>query len=100
MALDAFARFSAANAARITGLFPRKGTILPGSDARLVLWDLNGEWTVDAAQQFSKNSWSPFEGRKVRARVARTLVRGQTVYRDGEILVEPGHARFLPGPGA
>jgi dihydroorotase-like cyclic amidohydrolase len=101
MPLDAFVRFSSTNAAEIVGLYPRKGTILPGSDADLVLWDLDAEWTVDAAsQQFSKNPWSPFDGRAVRGRVVRTLVRGETVYADGEIRAEPGHGRFLPGAGA
>ena len=96
MAVDAFARFSATNAARIIGLYPRKGTILPGADADLVLWDLEGEWTVDArSQQFSKNPWSPFDGRTLRARCVRTLVRGETVFAAGEILVEPGYGLFL-----
>jgi allantoinase len=96
MALDAFARFSSTNAARIAGIHPRKGTILPGSDADLVIWDLRSSWVVDAAsQQFSKNPTSPFDGRELRARVVRTIVRGTTVYRDGEIQVAPGHGRFL-----
>jgi allantoinase len=100
MALEAFVRFSSTNAARIAGLHPRKGALLPGSDADLVVWDLDAEWTVDpAAQQFSKNPWSPFEGRAVRGCVRRTLVRGETVYADGEILAAPGHGRFLAGAG-
>jgi allantoinase len=96
MGLDAFARFSATNAARTIGLYPRKGTILPGSDADLALYDLESEWTVDAKrQQHSKNPWSPFDGRAARARCVRTLVRGVTVHRDGEILGAPGTGRFL-----
>jgi allantoinase len=96
MGLDAFARFSSTNAARIIGLYPRKGTIRPGSDADLVVWDLDTEWMIDAAsQQFSKNPWSPFDGRRIRARVLRTIVRGQTVYADGEIQVQPGFGTFL-----
>ncbi|HET6172455.1 MAG TPA: allantoinase AllB [Gaiellales bacterium] len=94
--LDAFVRFSSTNAARISGTYPRKGTLLPGADADVVLYDLESEWQVDAlAQQFSKNPWSPFEGRRARARVVRTLVRGETVYAGGEILAEPGSGRFL-----
>jgi allantoinase len=100
MALDAFVRFSSTNAAKSVGLYPRKGTILPGSDADLVLWDLDAPWTVDSAsQQFSKNPWSPFDGREVRAKVVRTLVRGATVFADGAFHVAPGHGRFLPGDG-
>jgi allantoinase len=96
MPLDAFVRFSSTNAARIAGLYPRKGSLLPGADADLVLYDLDSEWVVDAkSQQFSKNPWSPFDGRRVRARVVSTLVRGETVYADGEIVAEPGSGIFL-----
>jgi allantoinase len=96
MRLDAFVRFASTNAARIVGLYPRKGSLLPGADADVVLVDLDAEWTVDAkAQQFSKNPWSPFEGRKARAKIVRTLVRGESVYAEGEILAESGFGRFL-----
>ncbi|MDX6617802.1 MAG: hypothetical protein QOK36_188 [Gaiellales bacterium] len=94
--LDAFVRFSSTNAARISGTYPRKGTLLPGADADIALYDLESEWEVDAAsQQFSKNPWSPFDGRRARARVVRTIVRGETVYAQGRILAEPGSGRFL-----
>jgi dihydroorotase-like cyclic amidohydrolase len=96
MPLSEFARFSATNSARAAGLYPRKGTILPGSDADLALYDLEAEWTVDPReQQFSKNQWSPFEGRRVRGRVVRTIVRGSTVYCEGEITAAPGQGKFL-----
>jgi allantoinase len=96
---ESFARFSSTNAARILGLYPRKGTILPGSDADLALYDPNLEWEVDPGVLFSKHKWTPFAGRTIRGKVLRTLVRGETVYRDGEIVVTPGHGTFLPGPG-
>ena len=96
MPLDAFVRFSSANAARIAGLYPRKGSLLPGADADIAIYDLETEWEVDARrQQFSKNPWSPFDGRRVRARVVRTLVRGETVYVDGKVVAEPGWGGFL-----
>ena len=96
MPLDAFVRFSSTNPARIAGLHPRKGTLLPGADADIAIYDLDTEWVVDArSQQFSKNPWSPFDGRRVRAGVVRTLVRGETVFADGEIVAAPGSGRFL-----
>lgn len=96
MSLEAFVRFSSTNTARITRMYPRKGTILPGADADLVLYDLDADWMVDARrQQFSKNPWSPFDGRRCRSRVVRTVVRGETVYADGEIHPTPGFGRFL-----
>ena len=60
MPLDAFVRFSSTNAARTAGMYPRKGTLLPGADADIAVYDLDGEWEVDArSQQFSKDPWSP-----------------------------------------
>jgi dihydroorotase-like cyclic amidohydrolase len=98
MALDSFARLISERPARIAGVYPRKGSLLVGSDADLVLWDLDDPWIIDpGSQQFSKNPWSPFEGRKIQARVVRTLVRGQTVYAGGEIRVGVGFGRFLSG---
>jgi len=100
MGLSAFARLISERPARIAGVYPRKGSLLVGSDADLVLWDLEEPWVIDpGSQQFSKNPWSPFEGRKIRARVARTVVRGETVYSDGEIRVGAGFGRFLSGRG-
>ncbi len=100
MALSAFARLISERPARIAGVYPRKGSLLVGSDADLVLWDLEEPWVIDpGSQQFSKNPWSPFEGRKIRARAARTLVRGETVYSGGEIRVGAGFGRFLSGRG-
>jgi allantoinase len=53
MPLDAFVRFSSTNPARIAGLHPRKGTLLPGADADIAIYDLDGEWEVDSrSQQF------------------------------------------------
>ncbi len=100
MRLDAFARLISERPARIAGLYPRKGSLLVGSDADLVLWDLEGSWIIDpTSQQFSKNPWSPFEGRKCQARVVRTFVRGETVYADGAITVSPGSGRFVSSQG-
>lgn len=100
MKLSAFARMTAQRPAQIAGVYPRKGSLLIGSDADLVLWDLTQPWTINpSSQQFSKNPWSPFEGRKCQARVVRTLVRGETVYENGEIKAAPGSGRFLPRQG-
>jgi allantoinase len=96
LGLEAFVRFSSTNAARIIGLYPAKGTIRAGSDADLAIYDLDTDWVVDArSQQFSKNPWSPFDGRRSRVKLVRTIVRGETVYADGEIHVDPGYGRFL-----
>ena len=100
VSLEGLVAMFSGNAARILGLYPDKGVIQAGSLADLVLFELDSPWVVHAArQQLSKNPWSPFEGRACQVRVRRTLVRGRTVFVDGEVVVEPGWGRFL-GHGA
>jgi allantoinase len=98
--LSLLARVFSGNAARIYGLYPRKGVVQPGSDADLVLVDLEDSWNVRGAELFSKAPGTAFEGREVRSRVKRTLVRGRTVFIDdplprGSILVPPGFGEFV-----
>lgn len=97
--LATFVRLSATNPARIFGLYPRKGTLQVGADADIAIYDPDATWTVRGSDMLHRNKWTPFEGREVRGRVVRTLVRGRTVFlHDGEPIVtaEPGHGRFLP----
>lgn len=94
--LPALVRLMAGNPARRFGLFPRKGTLSPGSDADLVLVDLEKEWTLREPDLLSKHPWSPYLGMRFRGRVVATLVRGRPVYHEGEIEVEGGYGRWLP----
>ena len=59
-----------------------KGRLEPGADADLALVDLRGE---HVAEPFDRHRANPFAGRPVRARVVRTLLRGQTTYEDGRV---------------
>jgi allantoinase len=97
--LTTLARVFSAGPARILGLYPRKGVVHVGSDADLVLVDMDAPWTVRGAELFSKARGTAYEGVTVRARVRRTLVRGRTVFLDdeegGRILVEPGSGQFV-----
>jgi allantoinase len=83
------------NPARRYGLYPRKGAIFPGADADLVLVDLNEEWTLTADQLFYKNPHSPYIGYRFRGAVKQTFVRGNSVYKDGKILAQPGSGQLL-----
>lgn len=83
------------NPARVFGLAPRKGSLVPGSDADLVLVDLATERTVQAANLPGSSGYTPYEGRRLRGWPVRTLVRGQTVYADGAPQVEPGYGAYL-----
>jgi dihydropyrimidinase len=84
-------------AARLFGLYPRKGTIRVGSDADLVVVDLDGTTTLDAATQHSAAEYTPWQGTDVPVRVVHTLVRGTFALRDGE-LTDERVGRYLTRP--
>jgi dihydropyrimidinase len=83
------------NAARLFGLYPKKGTIAPGSDADIVIFDPNRKKTITAAGQHSKSDYNLFEGTEVTGDVDTTLIRGTVVVDGGELRVEPGFGRFV-----
>ncbi len=85
----------ATNPARLFGVYPQKGAIAVGCDADLVIVDLNREWTLSADQLFYKNKHSAFVGYSFKGAVDRTFVRGQTVYANGQITVEPGFGQSV-----
>ncbi len=82
--------------ARIFGLAPRKGALVVGGDADVVLYAPDEIWTVRPEELLHRNKWSPFVGREITGRVRATLVRGETVYRDGATHVAGGYGQFLP----
>jgi allantoinase len=92
--LHEFARLTAAAPAQIFGLYPKKGTIAPGSDADLVFYDAGEEWTIRGADFPGVAKWTPFEGTVCTGRVVRTMVRGTDVFDGGKIRVEAGCGRF------
>jgi allantoinase len=97
LSLDRLAALAATNVARIFRLFPRKGAILPGADADLVILDPSREWTVTADRLLYRHPQTPYLGWRITGWVERVLVRGTTVYLDGEILAPSGHGMFLRG---
>lgn len=78
--------------ARIFGL-EAKGSLAPGADADITLLDLDREWTISNESVLSKIDWTPYHGRTIRGAVERTMVRGVDVWRDGQVVGEPGHGR-------
>lgn len=80
--------------ARVFGLYPRKGTIAVGSDADLVVVDLNLEKTVRAQDLRGMADFSPFEGKKLKGWPIMTIKDGVVVARNGEIVNKP-NGRYL-----
>jgi dihydropyrimidinase len=84
------------NPARIFGLYPRKGTIAVGSDADLVVFDPTRQFTIRAENQHSNAGYTLYEGHTVLGWPEMSFQRGHRVLWKGEIVAEPGKARFLP----
>ena len=75
---------------------PGKGRLEPGADADLVLVDLSASDVLSAEDLHYRHRHSPFLGRTLGARVARTLVRGRTVFADGRIVGRPAGRLLIP----
>jgi len=81
--------------ARVYGIYPKKGTIAVGSDADLVVVDLDQERVVRARALQGMSDFSPFEGKRLRGWPVATIKGGKIVARDGKIVAEP-NGRYLP----
>jgi dihydropyrimidinase len=84
------------NPARIFGLYPKKGTIQPGSDADLVLFDPDARFMIAHATQHSNATYTAYEGRTCVGRPVLSIQRGEPLIEDGELVAAPGRGRFHP----
>jgi dihydropyrimidinase len=94
--LNKFVEVSSTEAARIFGLFPRKGTIAVGSDADIVVFDPNVEHTMSAKTHHMKCDYSAYEGWKVKGKCRQTILRGTVAIDQGKALVRKGFGKYLP----
>ncbi len=95
--LGRVAELVSANPARAYGLFPRKGTIAPGSDADLAIIDPEKEVVVESSMLLSAQDYTPFEGIRLKGWPVRTILRGETVYEKGRAVGEP-RGKYLKRP--
>jgi dihydropyrimidinase len=95
MSLNRFVQITATAPAKLFGLFPQKGTIAPGTDADLVLFDPAERWTIRAAEHHSRVDYSLFEGRELTGRVKKVFARGECVVDGPRWLGREGYGRFL-----
>ena len=86
-----------ANGARRYGLYPRKGSVLPGSAADVTIVDLDGETVISAAtlHTHAREVAHLFEGRRLRGKVTQTILGGRTVYLDGEVTGPQGAGAYV-----
>jgi dihydropyrimidinase len=93
--LHQFVSSASTQAAKVFGLYPRKGAIKPGSDADLVIYDPNYRGTISVKTQTMNVDYNPFEGMTIEGRPHVVTVRGQVAARDGKFVGQTGRGRFL-----
>jgi dihydropyrimidinase len=95
ISLNRFVELTSTAAAKIFGLFPRKGTIAVGSDADIVIFDPNKEQTISAATHHMRVDYSAYEGWKVKGVTETVLSRGRVIVENGEFKGKNGDGQFL-----
>ena len=83
------------NAAKLYGLYPKKGALAIGSDADIVVLDPEKEAVLGVDRMRSRADYSLWEGRQVKGIPVKTFLRGQLVMEDGEIVAEQPNGRFV-----
>ncbi len=95
LSLNRFVELTSTAAAKMFGLFPKKGTIAVGSDADIVIFDPEREQTISAKTHHMNVDYSAYEGRTIKGVVETVLSRGRVVIENGEYKGKPGDGRFL-----
>jgi dihydropyrimidinase len=94
LSLERFVAVTSTNPAKLFGLYPRKGTLVVGSDADIVVWNEDETRVIDGATMKSRCDYSPYDGKTVTGWPKCTLSRGEVVFDDGHIVSAPGRGRL------
>jgi dihydropyrimidinase len=93
--LNRMVELTSTNVAKLFGLYPRKGTIAPGSDADIVVWDPEKKLTISASTHHSNVNYNLFEGTEVQGAPEVVMVRGQVIVEDDELVAQAGAGQFI-----
>ena len=95
ISLNRFVELTSTAAAKMFGLFPKKGTIAVGSDGDIVVFNPDKEQTISAQTHHMNVDYSAYEGKKIRGVVETVLSRGNVVIDNGNFAGKAGQGRFL-----
>jgi dihydropyrimidinase len=95
ISLNRFVELTSTAAAKMFGLFPKKGTIAVGSDADIVIFDAEKQQTISAATHHMNVDYSAYEGKTITGVVETVLSRGRVVIENGEYVGKAGDGKFL-----
>jgi dihydropyrimidinase len=98
LSINDFVALTSSNAARIFGMYPRKGSLSVGADADIVVWDPQASKTISAKTHFQNVDFNVFEGTTVRGCASHTLSRGKVVFSHGQLDVQRGAGQYLKRP--
>lgn len=93
--MNRFVQLTSTAAAKLFGLYPRKGTIAVGSDADIVVWDPNRPYTISAATHFMRVDYNPYEGMTIDGSPAYVMSRGTPVFEGDNFVGKAGRGNFL-----
>ncbi len=96
LSLNDFVAVAATNAAKLYGLYPRKGSLAVGADADLAIWDPEKTLEVSYDLLHDRAGYTPYEGRRITGWPVTVINRGRVVIEDGALQVERGSGAFLP----
>lgn len=88
LTLEQMCKYLSENPAKLYKLYPQKGTLSPGSDADIVVWDPDNEWVLSKETQQSDIDYCPMEGTQIRGRAEKVFLRGRLIAENGEIKEE------------
>jgi len=95
ISLNKYVEVASTNAAKIFGMFPRKGTIAVGSDADIIIFDPNEKHTLSAATHHMNVDYSGYEGWELTGKVKTVLLRGKIAIDDNDCKVKKGYGKFI-----
>jgi dihydropyrimidinase len=90
-----FVELVSTNVAKLFGLYPRKGTIAPGADADIVVWDPEKTLMISAETHHTNVNYNLFEGTEVTGAPEVVLVRGKVIVENDELVGSPGDGQFV-----
>jgi len=95
ISLTKYVEVTSTNAAKIFGMFPRKGTIAIGSDADIVIFDPNKKHTISVDTHHMNCDYSAYEGQKVIGKTETVILRGEVAIKKGDCLLKAGYGEFI-----
>ena len=95
LSLERLVEVTSENPARIFGLYPKKGAIRVGSDADLVIVDLDKEVKIRNEDQITECGWTPYDGYVVKGVPVLSILRGRVIMEDGEVVGEKGYGEYI-----